>query len=87
MDLILLLYLYRKYNNVCGIISLSLSLSTLSNWDLEFDRWAPSVVRVIWKVHTHILNYKIIIVLLNRGLPLYVVVWPIKLSRLVSMCY
>ena len=23
---------------------------TLSNWDLEFDRWAPSVVRIMWKV-------------------------------------
>ena len=68
-------------------LSLSLSLSTLSNWDLEFDRWAPSVVRVIWKVNAHILNYKVIIVLLNRGLPLYVVVWLIKLSHLVSMCY
>ena len=26
------------------------SFRTLSNWDLEFDRWAPSVVRIMWKV-------------------------------------
>ena len=25
-------------------------LSTLSNWVNEFDKWAPSVVRVVYKV-------------------------------------
>jgi SWI/SNF-related matrix-associated actin-dependent regulator of chromatin subfamily A protein 2/4 len=37
----------NKGNN--GPFLIIVPLSTLSNWDLEFDRWAPSVVRFLWK--------------------------------------
>lgn len=36
----------------CGCIHLSMyfTCSTMSNWVLEFDRWAPSVVKIAYKV-------------------------------------
>lgn len=32
---------------------------TLSNWVYEFDKWAPSVVKVSYKVSNDILSYKV----------------------------
>ena len=43
---------YNVYICVCTIslCTILFLYSTLSNWDLEFDRWAPTVIRVMWKV-------------------------------------
>ena len=40
------MYDYYKYMYISFHLFIS---STLSNWQLEFDRWAPSVIKVSYK--------------------------------------
>ena len=38
-----------EYKKVNGPFLIIVPLSTLSNWQLEFDRWAPSVIKIPYK--------------------------------------
>lgn len=46
-----------------GVFTVFFFSRTLSNWAYEFDKWAPSVVKVSYKasivVHSFISNYKL----------------------------
>ncbi len=38
-----------EFKKNCGPFLIIVPLSTLSNWVLEFDKWAPSIKKLIYK--------------------------------------